>query len=106
MARAAWSRDGRLASWTRLGRDLVDRNSPVLEKVIQPQDRLFKISSILTGLQAEGFEKSYVALIAANRCTNSWSHESISLTYDLTLTPIVRTEGGTGSLTINAPAVF
>jgi hypothetical protein len=45
MARAAWSRDGRLASWTRLGRDLVDRNSPVLEKVIQPQVRLFTISS-------------------------------------------------------------
>jgi hypothetical protein len=34
MARVAWSRDGRLASWTGLGRDLVDRKCAVLEEVI------------------------------------------------------------------------
>jgi hypothetical protein len=34
MARVAWSRDGRLASWTGLGRDLVDRKCAILEEVI------------------------------------------------------------------------
>ena len=33
MACVAWSRDGRLASCTSLGRDLVDWICPVLEKV-------------------------------------------------------------------------
>ena len=36
MAGAAWSRDGRLVGRTSLGRDLVDRKCPVLERVIQP----------------------------------------------------------------------
>jgi len=36
MARAAWSRDGRLVGRTCLGRDLVDRKCPVLERIIQP----------------------------------------------------------------------
>jgi hypothetical protein len=35
MARAAWSRDGRLASWTSLGHDLVDWIRPVLERVVE-----------------------------------------------------------------------
>ena len=30
MAHVAWSRDSRLASWTSLGRDLVDPTRPVL----------------------------------------------------------------------------
>jgi hypothetical protein len=36
MARAAWSRDGRLVGCTSLGRDLVDRMGPVLENEIKP----------------------------------------------------------------------
>jgi hypothetical protein len=32
MACVAWSCDGRVASWTSLGRDLVDWKCPVLEK--------------------------------------------------------------------------
>jgi hypothetical protein len=39
LACADWGSDGRVASWTSLGRNLVDRKYPVLEKVIQPLGR-------------------------------------------------------------------
>ena len=51
--------------------------------------------------------RSYVALIGVTLFAAQFTGamKASALTYDLTLTPIVGTESGTGSLSINAPPV-